>query len=228
MTASVSPTTFGTSPFQFRPMAEVTYSSGWRIPRTEDECERLLDASAVLAMTPAFCSFLAGFLGAASSVWTSPRRNRLREILSAGGVVASLAVLGAVAHTPRAEVVDDAVEMLIEAAGQDERVAAALAGLLVLAKAERNALVGDHPAVRATIARALARMRGPRTRDVRLVALAIALVDPSTEVRDAAIQALGSSGDPVAQRLLAQQRPKEAEPFLVEAIDDALAELRGD
>jgi hypothetical protein len=233
MVASSSPTTFGASPIQFRSMTEVAYPTGWGIPRTGDECERILAASEASAMTAELCSYLSVFLGASSHVWTSARRSRLRLILARAGVEVSSAVLHAVARTPREEVVDDAVHVLTEAARRDERVVGTLAGGVLGpastgARDDGDPLVTDHAAVRATIARVLGRIRGLRTRELRLRALAIVLLDSEAEVRDAAIQALGGSGDSVAQALLEQRRPKEAEAFLVEAIDDALAELRGE
>jgi hypothetical protein len=233
MVASTSPTTSGASPRQFHSLTEVTYSSGWGIPRTSDECEQVLSAAAAMEMTPNLRDYLAGFLGVSSHVWTSPRRTRLRLILARAGVEVSPAVLSAVAHTPREEVIDDAVDVLAEAARLDQRVVGALAGRLLIrassgAMEESDQLASGHAAVRATIARVLGRLRGAGTRDERLRALAGALLDRAAEVRDAAIQALGASGDPVAMSLLEQRRPNEGEAFLLQAIDDAIAELRGE
>jgi hypothetical protein len=206
-------------------MTEVTYSSEGGIPRTEDDCERVLDAADAATASPEFSSYpyLASFLGASSRLWTSARRNRLRVILARAGVEVTSPVLQAVARTPRQEVIDDAIDVLDQAAIRDERVVRALAGRLLI----HDPLVRDHAAVRATIARVLGRHRELGTREVRLVALARALLDPAAEVRDAAIQALGDSRDPVAMRLLEQRRPNEEEAFLLDAIDDALAALRG-
>ena len=144
-------------------------------------------------------------------------------ILADAGVEVASPVLQAVARTPRQEVIDDAIDVLDQAASRDERVVRALAGRLLM----HDPLARDHAAVRATIARVLGRHRELGTREVRLVALARALLDPAAEVRDAAVQALGDSRDPVAMRLLEQRRPNEEEAFLVDAIDDALAALRG-
>jgi hypothetical protein len=184
-------------------------------------------------MTPELSTYLAGFLGASSRVWTSSRRTRLRLILARTGVEVAPAVLRAVERTPREEVIDDAVNVLAEAARRDERVVRAVASRLLVpvsmgAREEADPVVGDHPAVRVAIVRALGSVRSLHARDLRLRALALALVDPAAEVRDAAIQSLGRSADAAAQRLLEQRRPDEGEPFLAEAIDDALAELRGE
>jgi hypothetical protein len=206
-------------------MMEVTYSSVGGIPRTEDDCERVLDAADASAASPESSAspYLASFLGASSSLWTPARKDRLRGILARAGVEVTSPVLQAVARTPRQEVIDDAIDVLAEAASRDERVLHALARLLT-----DDPLVRNHAAVRATIARVLGRHRELGTREVRLVALARALLDPAAEVRDAAIQALGDSRDPVAMRLLERRRPNEEEGFLVDAIDDALAALRGE
>jgi hypothetical protein len=206
-------------------MMEITYSSDGGIPRTEDECERVLNAADASAASPELSDspYLASFLGASSSLWTPARKDRLRGILARAGVEVTFPVLQAVARTPRQEVIDDAVDVLAEAGSRDERVLHVLARLLT-----DDPLVRDHAAVRATIARVLGRHRELGTREVRLVALASALLDPAAEVRDAAIQALGDSLDPVAIRLLERRRPNEEERFLVDAIDDALAALRGE
>lgn len=241
---TASPTTSGISPSAFRPFSQVTYSGyrarvgaapvAWGIPRTGDECDRVLDAGAATPNVDV-ARYLAGFMGAASHVWTPSRRLRLRTLLAGFGSQVVPLVLSAVAATPRQEVIDEAVDVLIAAASSDDRVIENLVHLLaapVLRAGSGKPVTAEPPPVRATITRALGRTRTPATREHRLGALAIALVDAAPSVRDAAIQALRvapmQADRAIALRLLTQRRAQEKETFLLEEIDDALADLRGE
>jgi hypothetical protein len=134
--------------------------------------------------------------------------------------------LAAVARAPREEVIDDAIDVLVEALRRDARVLPALSKAFPMrSQDERDALL-EHASVRAVIARVLGSVRERGTRDARLRALAVAPTDPGAEVRDAAIRALTSSGDPAAEPLLAERLRSEPEEFLREEIEQSLHELR--
>lgn len=243
---TASPTTSGASPSSFRPFSEVAYSrplarpptaaarahSTWGIPRTGEECERVLLAAITSTMTLELVAYLAGFLGASSQVWTASRRHRLRNLLARYGTAVVPIVLAAVARAPREEVVDETVDVLILAAAADARVVEQLSTrLLEPHMSGSEDALAEQPSARATIARALGRLhaRGA-TRAQRLSALAVALEDVAPEVRDAAIEALASSSladRSIAMRLLEQHSHHEPEEFLLEAISDSLVELRG-
>ena len=83
------------------------------IPYTAQECDHLLDLAEELRLNPpsGMEEALARFLGAFSSFWTPPRRERLHALLMSlpGGV---RAVLLAVADTPNADVIDAAARCL--------------------------------------------------------------------------------------------------------------------
>jgi hypothetical protein len=241
MVASISPSTFGHALAPFRSLNEALYSNPSAasraegtahrgIPTTDAECDRILAFGEATAIRGDVAVYFAGFLGASSRVWTTTRRERLRALIARVGLEAVNASLIAVARAPREEVMDEAADTLVRAAVVDFDVVPTLADRLISFALKSRAetddpLIAGHSSVRATITRALGRTRGQRTREKRISALACALRDPTAEVRDAAIQALGASGDTAARRLLVAHRPEEREPFLVEAIDDALAEL---
>jgi HEAT repeat protein len=172
--------------------------------------------------------YLAGFLGAASHVWVAARRLRLLAALARGGVLSVPPILEAVARTPREEVIDDAVAALGEIARRDASVLAGFVAAISTAWSRANPRppVLDHASTRVVLVRVIGGTGRIETRDERVAALANALRDPSIEVRDAAIQALVSTQDRAAMRVLEMRLGTEPEPFLRNEITEAIAELR--
>jgi hypothetical protein len=242
MTASSWPTTLAAPAATFPVLSEGTYAGRnrrprtatagspleWGVPANADECERVLRTAEASEMTEDLAEYLAGFLGVGSHVWTALYRTRLRLILARAGMSAVPMTLAAVARTPREEVIDDAIDVLVDASRRDARVLPALSKAFPMrSQDDRDALL-EHASVRAAIARVLGSVRERGTRDARLRALAVALTDPGAEVRDAAIRALTSFGDPAAQPLLAERLRSEPEQFLRDEIEQSLDELRGE
>ena len=233
---SMSPTTYGQGALLRRSPESgatarrtATGSIDRTVPKTDEDCERLLAMAARCEPGPDLAADLAPFLGAASRVWTPARRDRVRHLIAAVGIEAVPPVLAAVLATPRQEVIDEAVGTLVEAAREDDRIIVMLAAQLVARLQARPSSPGESPTgaphVRATIVRVIGAGGGAGARELRMNALACALADDAPEVRDVAVQVLGTSADPIARQLLRARASVEPVAFLRDAIVDALEEL---
>jgi len=181
------------------------------------------------ALGHAVAADLARFLGATSQVWTTARRARLERILVSVGTNSLGCVFAVVATSPRDEVVDHAVRVVVAAAAEDELMSRGL--VHALANSTRLA-VTQSPAVREVMLRALAKSSGPTAEEAKVrIAFALAKNDPSPAVRDAAVQALSLMGgaDAVAilTALLRELQASERNSTVRESIDEGLETLLG-
>lgn len=186
------------------------------IPRTGEDCERLLEQARsrmrVAEVRLHFAKELSRFLGAGSAVWTSARREALQELLASAGEDAIDPVLRAVMQTPRAEVTDDA-EAVLAAIGRGSN---ALLEQLV-ARLDNAAA----PSMRAVLIRSLSHVGKPISR----AHFETALNDDDADVRDAAAIALGQLRLRDAKPALARRLEREKNPVVRESIKSAVEEL---
>ena len=225
-----------TAPQPLRPPSPLTteHHQTFAIPQTESACDGMLAAAEWRmkeqpALRNEVAADLARFLGATSHVWTTMRRARLERILVSSGTQHLGCVFAVVARSPRDEVMDHAVRVIVGAAAEDELMSRAL--VHSLANASRLA-VTESPAVREVMLRALANSGGPTAGEAKVrIAFALAKSDPSPAVRDAAVQALSMMGgaDAVAIliTLLEELQGRERNAAVLESIAEGLETLRG-
>jgi HEAT repeat protein len=172
---------------------------------------------------------LARFIGATSRVWTTARRLRLERLLVEAGPLAVGPVLQVVADAPRDEIIDEAVSLLAMSAERSEVVANAIVD--AVDPSLRRSSLTEPAVVREVLLRALVRAKCPLAAQAKVrIAFAVARTDPSPGVRDAAVHALSTIGDPRATMilidLLERLRPAEGNAMVLESIAEALADLR--
>lgn len=225
MNCTVSPTTYS-RPSRVRPsvFAESrsaspgTFRPRLFIPRTTDECDRLLEsAKSVMRMPMAeirrdLVSELARFLGARSSVWTTNRRETLSGLIASAGEDAIGPVLETVARTPRAEIADDAEAVLTIIVRRSHSVLNAF--LVHLDRILPSA-------VRAVLIRTLFQVG----KQVDQNLFETALNDDDAEVRDAAAIAIGQLGLGQAKVALERRLKREKNPVVIDSIQTAIDEL---
>lgn len=190
-----------------------TYRAQSRVPENAADAAQLLEAarrrlSSEVSGVSALPRDLARFLGANSAAWSHQNRVKLRTLLASIGEAGIAAALAAVAERPRADVGDDAAEVL--------RLAVRRWPTLVGALEQR--FDSARSPVRATIVRGIASF------DVARALIVKALGDDDPEVRDAAAQALGRA-DASVRAILERQLGKEQHAIVRESIQMALDEL---
>lgn len=188
------------------------------LPRTGDDCDRLLGSARVplrdAELRGPFLRRLTPFLGAGSAVWTAERRERLRELLVSAGEDAIDPILAEVARAPRGDVAEDA-EMALAALGAQSPQ---------LLRALLNRLDKAHAAsASASLVRAVADL-GDAVARPKLEGM---LAHESVEVRDAAALGLGRLGDKEAITALTRHLSSEPNQLVLESIKSALEELGG-
>ena len=204
------------------------------VPLTESACDGMLaTADWRMKEQPSLrhdvAADLSRFLGANSHVWTTARRARLERILVSAGTHHLGCVFAVVARSPRDEVMDHAVRVLVAAAAEDELMSRELVHSLANAS---WLTVTQIPAVREVMLRALANSKGRVAGEAKVrIAFALAKGDPSPAVRDAAVQALsvmgGSDAVAILLSLLGELQGSEQNPAVRESIADGLETLRG-
>lgn len=219
MTATASsPATWPNNVFvtEERAASPRTFGLTVAIPRTGEECDRLLVQARIRMRMPEmrapFAKELARFLGAGSTVWTMDRRHSLHVLLESAGEDAVEPVLASVARTPRAEVVDDAELVLAGFARQSST------NVRVLVQRLGSA---DSAPVRAALLRSLAAVGDPSATP----SIERALDDDSAEVRDAAATAVSLLGGTNARSALSRRLGRERNPVVLASLKDALEQL---
>lgn len=205
------------------------------IPRTESECDGMLAAAEWRireqpALRRDIAADVARFLGASSHLWTTSRRARLERVLISAGPGTLGCVFAIVAASPRDEVVDHAVRVLVAAAAEDEGVTRTLVSLLSGSRGQ--SILTQAPSVREVMLRALSNSTGTVAGEAKVrVAFVLAKGDPSPAVRDAAVQALSVMGgrDAVAilTGLLGTLRETEENETVLDSIVEGLETLSG-
>jgi len=214
MFAESSPATETRSEGRVRPSTSPkTYRATLAIPTTPEEAsnlltrvERIVDKGRV---TNELLLDLARFLGANSAAWTPVNRARLRRALAGfDGTAVVDAIVAMIQSHPRTDILDEA-EL-------------ALRGLAPHSASRMRRLVlepGLDAGVRVCILRAAARLdTSGSAESVRL-----ALSDPETELRDAAIALLAELALPTGRAWLQQRLDRESSAMVQDAIRDALA-----
>lgn len=158
---------------------------------------------------------LTRYLGVSGAGWVSEHRRALRELLCSTGLEAIEPVLAEVERAPRAEVVEDAANVLAALPVREQAVRAL---------AEELERAQDW-ARRLTIVRGVAAMGGAEALASRRALLVAALRDRDADVRDAAVWGLGGLGDPSVRELLKRVLEREQVDFVRTSIEDVIEEL---
>jgi len=190
-----------------------TYRAPSAAPTTPQEAndlltrvERILEQGRA---TDGLLEQITRFLGANSAAWTPVHRARLRRALAGfDGTAVVDAIVAMIQSHPRTDILDEA-EL-------------ALRGLAPHSASRMRRLVlepGLDAGVRVCILRAAARLdTSGSAESVRL-----ALSDPETELRDAAIALLAELALPTGRAWLQQRLDRESSAMVQDAIRDALA-----
>ena len=225
-----------TTPQRLRPPSPLTtdHHQKFGVPQSETACDGMLAVAEWRmreqpALRDEVALDLARFLGANSHVWTTTRRARLDRLLVSAGTRHLGCVFATVASSPRDEVMDHAVRIIVAAAAEDESMSRALVHALTHSL---RLAVTESPAVREVMLRALANSRDPVAGEAKVrIAFALAKDDPSPAVRDAAVQALSVMGGPdavaILTTLLGELQAGERSAAVRESIDEGLETLRG-
>jgi hypothetical protein len=204
-----------------------TEPSAFPVPVTEADCDALLDRAAELrGETENLATKIARFLGASSRVWSRARKDRLATLLSEMGSDGLRAVFVTVAEYPSAEVIGDAVRVLLRGVSKDrlDLYAALLEGAPISAPGLSG--LRNSPDVRLTLIRALSEAEIPAGPQ-ELRALTRVLDDSSEDVREAAACALGERGGAETVAALERRLEFEASELVIDSIRASLSALRG-
>ncbi|HSN99221.1 MAG TPA: HEAT repeat domain-containing protein [Candidatus Nanopelagicales bacterium] len=180
-----------------------------------DGTRRQLDRLASVDSRRRILESLTRYLGVTGGGWISEHRRALRELLCSTGLEAIGPVLAEVERAPRAEVIEDAANVLAKLSDR----AGALAAL-----GDELRGRGDWSR-RMTAVQAVGAMLGPEGRDVRRALLIEALADRDADIRDAAAQGLINLEDPAVCDALRSALATEQVDFVRASIEEALGEL---
>lgn len=167
--------------------------------------------------TPEAFAALAHYLDWRGRDWMPAHRHEVVALLKQHPEAAGPAVLDEVERMPRADLLDDAVEVL-------RALAATAHGVARLIQWQQSR---HHDHAREVCLRALGHARGA-PQETAAAALKAALEDPEPSIREAAVWALVNLGAPGTRQVLQAVQGKESDGLVRETLDDALASLSGD